>query len=466
MTTLEPSAVAPDAPRTSLSTAAARTLTTVTKSVPQMAGITPRWLLRRLPWVEVSGGVYRVNQRLSYAVGDGTVAFTQVGAAFRVVPPELGELPILQGFDGGELFETLADRFVQTDHAEGDVIVAEGRPADRVFLLARGRARKTRVGKYDVELELDPLAEGDHFGTRALVVPDARWDFTVRAATACSVLTLSREAFAALVAESPALAAHLATLAARASRPQDKNGQAAIEVAAGERGEPLVPQTFVAYERHPREYELSVAQTILHVHTRVADLYNGPMDQVEQQLRLTVEALRERQEHELINNPEFGLLHNVHHKQRLHTRKGSPTPDDLDELITRRSKTQLLLAHPRAIAAFGRECNRRGLYPETGVIDGVPVQLWRRIPLLPCWNLPISDAGTTSILALRMGVDDGGVVGLRPASLPDEREPGLNVRFMGINERAALRYLVSTYYSVAALLPDAFGVLENVETDR
>jgi hypothetical protein len=43
----------------SLSTAAARNLATTTKTVPQMQGITSRWLLRTLPWVEVSGGTYR-----------------------------------------------------------------------------------------------------------------------------------------------------------------------------------------------------------------------------------------------------------------------------------------------------------------------------------------------------------------------------------------------------------------------
>ena len=36
-----------------------------------------------------------------------------------------------------------------------------------------------------------------------------------------------------------------------------------------------------------------------------------------EQLRLTIEALRERQEHELINNREFGLLHNADFKQRV-----------------------------------------------------------------------------------------------------------------------------------------------------
>ena len=59
----------------SLSTQAARNLATTTKTVPQMQGITSRWLLRMLPWVNVSGGTYRVNRRLTYAVGGGQVAF-------------------------------------------------------------------------------------------------------------------------------------------------------------------------------------------------------------------------------------------------------------------------------------------------------------------------------------------------------------------------------------------------------
>src|SRR5690348_18503867 len=82
----------------SLSTAAAGNLATTTKSAPQMQGISSRWLLRMLPWVQASGGVYRVNRRLSYAVGDGRVSFSQAGSEVRVVPPELGELPLLRGF--------------------------------------------------------------------------------------------------------------------------------------------------------------------------------------------------------------------------------------------------------------------------------------------------------------------------------------------------------------------------------
>ncbi|PHJ96933.1 hypothetical protein VF09_36035, partial [Nostoc linckia z9] len=44
----------------SLQTQAARNLATTTKTQPQMQGITSRWLLKLLPWVQVTGGSYRV----------------------------------------------------------------------------------------------------------------------------------------------------------------------------------------------------------------------------------------------------------------------------------------------------------------------------------------------------------------------------------------------------------------------
>jgi hypothetical protein len=64
---------------------------------------------------------------------------------------------------------------------------------------------------------------------------------------------------------------------------------------------------------------------------------------------------------------------------------------------------------------------------------------------------------------MRTGEQDRGVVGLHQTGIPDEYQPGLSVRFMGIDEQAIISYLVSAYYSAAILVPDAIGVLENVE---
>ncbi|MFI9000028.1 family 2B encapsulin nanocompartment shell protein [Streptomyces sp. NPDC053541] len=453
-------------PQRSLGTAAARNLASTTKSAPQMQEITSRWLLRALPWVDVQGGSYRVNRRLSYAVGDGRVTFVQTGGQVSVIPAELGELPALRGFEEPDVLAELAARCVQREYAAGEVIAARGTGTDRVHLLAHGRVEQLGEGPYGDETVLGVLADGAYFGEDALAADDATWDWTARAATACTVLELTRADVLALAERAGALAGHLAEFAVLPPHATNRLGEAAIEVAAGHVGEPVVPHTFVDYELSPREYELSIAQTVLRVHTRVADLYNHPMDQTEHQLRLTVEALRERQEHELVNHREFGLLANCDYGQRIQPRDGAPGPDDLDELLSRRRGSKLFLAHPQAIAAFGRELNRRGLVPDTIDVDGTRITTWRGVPLYPCDKIPVTDARTSSIICMRTGESEQGVIGLRQTGLPDEVEPGLSCRFMGIDVQAITSYLVTAYYSAAVLVPDALGVLENVEVGR
>ncbi|MGW1378738.1 family 2B encapsulin nanocompartment shell protein [Streptomyces sp. NPDC002446] len=449
--------------RSSLDTAAARKLATTTKTPPQMQGISSRWLLRVLPWTQVSGGTYRVNRRLTHTLGDGRIEFISTGTEVRVIPAELRELAPLRGYDDPATLEALAGRFVQREFAPGDVLARKGGQTDRVILIAHGKLDRTGTGKYGEETALGTLADGDALGAAALLSPDAEWEHSVRAVTRVTALTLYRSDFEAVLAQSESLRAHVEEFRAALVPAQNKHGEAAIELAAGHVGEPALPGTFADYDPAPREYELSVAQTVLKVHSRVADLYNGPMNQLDQQLRLTVEALRERQEHEMVNNREFGLLHNADLKQRIHTRSGPPTPDDLDELISRRRKTQFLLAHPRTIAAIGREWNARGIYPSTVEFEGAAVRSWRGIPLLPCNKIPINPDQTSSVLALRVGEENQGVIGLHQTGIPDEYQPGLSVRFMGINDQAVINYLVSAYYSAAVLVPDALGILEDVE---
>ncbi len=453
-------------PQLSLSTAAARNLATTTKSAPQMQEITSRWLLKILPWVEMKGGSYRVNRRLTYKVGDGRLTFTNTGSDVQVIPQELCELPLLRGFEDTQVLSALAGRFVQQEFAPGEIIVQSGESADQLFLIAHGRVEKIRAGKYDEPANLGILADGDYFGEQVLLESQGSWKFTIKAITRCTVLALPAQVFRELLNQSEELQAQVDQFRSRAEIPQNKHGEASIDLAAGHIGETELPSTFVDYELSPREYELSVAQTVLQVHSRVADLYNEPMNQTEQQLRLTIEALRERQEYELINNRQFGLLHNADLKQRIYSRTGAPTPDDLDELLTRRRKSKFFLAHPRTIAAFRRECNRLGLYPQNIDLDGQMVMAWRGVPLLPCNKIPISDHQTSSILVLRSGEEDQGVIGLHKTGIPDEYQPSLSVRFMGISEKAIISYLVSAYYSAAVLIPDALGVLEDVQIGR
>ena len=451
----------------SLATTAARNLATTKKSVPQMQGISSRWLLRMLPWVEVSGGAYRVNRRLTYSVGDGRVTFVNTGAEIRVIPAELGELPLLRGFADEEVLAALADRFEQREFQPGDVIVEFGHESNEAFLIAHGKVNKIGPGHYGDETVLGVLANGDHFGDDTLADPNSMWEYTVKALTPCTVLMLPQPGFDEVLDRSESLREQLEAFRSGQTAARNPHGEAAIELSSGHTGEPELPGTFVDYELAPREYELSVAQTVLRVHSRVADLYNEPMDQTEQQLRLTIEALRERQEHELVNNPEFGLLANADLGHRIHTASGPPTPDDLDELLAVVWKDPgFFLAHPRVIAAFGRECSKRGIYPDTVDVNGNRIPAWRGVPIYPCNKIGVSDTRTSSIMLMRVGEQQQGVVGLHQTGLPDEYQPGLSVRFMGISPKAIVSYLVSAYYSAAILVPDALGVLENVELGR
>ncbi|MEV0235194.1 family 2B encapsulin nanocompartment shell protein [Nonomuraea sp. NPDC050786] len=450
----------------SLSTEAAKQLATTTKTPPQMQEITSRWLLRLLPWVQCSGGVFRVNRRLTYELGDGRITFSNTGSDVRVIPAELTEIPMLRGFDDTEALQALAGGFTQREIEAGEEIVSEGRPIDRLVLIAHGRVSKVSRGAYGDEQSLGILADGDHFGEQTLT-DGGRFAYTARAKTATTVLTLSRQDFEQLADRFPTLREHLDRWRANEEQAHNDYGEAAIELAAGHTGEPVLPGTFVDYELSPREYELSVAQTVLRVHSRVSDLYNQPMSQLDQQLRLTIEALRERQEHEMINNREFGLLHNADLSQRIRTRTGRPTPDDLDDLLATVWKDPaFFLAHPQAIAAFGRECSKRGVYPQSIDVLGHKMPAWRGIPIFPCNKIPISATYTTSFLLMRTGQENQGVVGLHQTGIPDEYQPSLSVRFMNINEKAVISYLVSAYYSLAVLVPDALGVLEDVEVGR
>jgi hypothetical protein len=101
---------------------------------------------------------------------------------------------------------------------------------------------------------------------------------------------------------------------------------------------------------------------------------------------------------------------------------------------------------------------------------GTPVITWRGLPLIPCDKLEIKGRyqssqsfGTTSILLVRAGEEDQGVVGLHQVGIPGEVAPSLSARLMGLDSLGVSSYLLTLYFSCAVLTDDALGVLENVE---
>ncbi|MCL7987259.1 hypothetical protein M8998_04810 [Sphingobacterium sp. lm-10] len=243
-------------------------------------------------------------------------------------------------------------------------------------------------------------------------------------------------------------------------------GEDSIQVDCSRRDESVLPHTFVDYDENPREYNLQAVNTLIDVHTRVSDLYSKPYNQISEQLRLAIEKIKERQESELINNADYGILSNVAAKQIIKTRSGAPTPDDMDELLTKVWKQPgFFLLHPLTIAAFGRECTRRGVPPPTVTLFGSPFLTWRGIPLIPSDKVPIVK-GKTKILLIRTGQSRQGVIGLYQPDLPGEQTPGLSIKFTGINDKAIASYLISLYCSLVILVDDAVAVLEDVDITK
>ncbi len=454
----------------SLSAAAARNLATATVTVPQNAARTPRWLHKLLPWVDIDGGVYRVNRRKILVNKAGVIGVEIDGKKAHIEAKSLRGIPLFSGLDN-EMLRTIAGEFATEHHDLGKVIAKEGEAGKKLYVVAQGKLELSVAGPHGDKLRQSLLGEGSYFGDEALLGTAAKVP-TIKAMTAVTLLSLDRTKFDALKRKASIRDAIEHTLQKRQAAQAKANeyGESAIDLLTVQGGEPKLPTTFVDYEEDPREYHLNTIQTVLQTHTRVTDLYSNKIDQLREQVRLTVEAVKEWEEWELINNPDFGLLREVASSQRIPTRSGPPTPDDLDELLSLVwKKPAFFLAHPKAIAAFGRECTRRGVPPPTVNLFGSPFLTWRGVPLVPSDKLLIngqsrvgSTLGSTSILLLRVGEGEQGVVGLHKTGVTGEVEPGLSVRYMGTNENSIASHLVTRYFSTAVLTDDAIARLDNV----
>ena len=456
----------------SVTTAVARNLATTTKTNLKMMSITPRWLLSLLPWVQVNGGTYRVNrtkvelskaERIEIDLTEGSATFS---------PESLRSVPVFSRLPDA-LISRMAEKFKTEQVSLGNKLVVEGAEENKFFVIAQGQVEVLSKGAHGSDLRIALLTEGEYFGEIELVT-NRTSDVTARTITPCVLLTLSRKDLEGILKKNPSLNEdfkkvtdeHLELLTT-----VNKYGERNIDLVSGFAENIEIPETFVDYTATPREYSLSAVQTVVRVHTRVSDLYNGPYDQLEEQMRLTIEGIKERQEWELINSTKFGLLHSADPSMRISTRYGTPTPDDLDELLALVwKKPAFFLAHPKAIAAFARECTWRGVPPVTANLFGTQVITWRGVPLIPCDKLEIKSRfhsnqwlGTTSIMLVRVGEADQGVVGLHQVGIPGEILPSLSARLMKTDNLGVASYLLSLYFSLAVLTDDALAILENVE---
>ena len=458
-----------DIAQQSVSTNSARLLANTTKSAPQYIGSGPRWLVSFLPWLELEAGTFRINRlrvvtpppRSIHVQDPGADSGPTVSAESLRAVPALRELP-------DAVLAEVADGLTVEEHAVGASVQQRG-DEPRFLVVADGKIEALDTDSHGMTVRRALLGPGSFLGQEAFGADPVRTP-EVRAVTATTLLVLTRAAWEALTAAEPQVRQACA-LALRPEPLVNAFGEREPELQSGHEGEVDVPATFVDYDPTPREIGLNLVQTVLRVHTRVTDVYNSPYDQLEQQMRLAVEGMKERQEWDLINDPETGLLGQVAEPMRITTRRGAPTPDDLDEMLSLVWKQPaFFLAHPRAIAAFGRECTRRGVPPPTVQLHGSPFLTWRGVPLVPTDKLAVRRAGgcsKTRILLLRVGQERQGVVGLhQPQATAPSGTPSLSVHFMGINQQAVASYLLTLYSALAVMADDALAVLEDVEVSH
>ena len=114
----------------------------------------------------------------------------------RIEPRRLRMVPIFAGISPGTL-AGIARSFQVAGAEAGAVLITEGDPADRFFILVRGRVEILKGGR-----AVATLSDGDHFGEIALLDNTLR-TATVRAATHCIYATLQRADFENLVRRLP-----------------------------------------------------------------------------------------------------------------------------------------------------------------------------------------------------------------------------------------------------------------------
>jgi ATP-binding cassette subfamily B protein len=125
----------------------------------------------------------------------------------EVRPEMLRRYPVLCELDA-PLLEELAVRLTTETHPPDRVVVQEGDPGDRFYVIARGRLRVSRAdGLQDVPVAV--LEDGDHFGEVALLQNVPR-TATVRTLGWCVLLSLQRHHFQDLVRKVPGVVARLA----------------------------------------------------------------------------------------------------------------------------------------------------------------------------------------------------------------------------------------------------------------
>jgi CRP/FNR family cyclic AMP-dependent transcriptional regulator len=132
----------------------------------------------------------------------------------------LRRVPLFSGLNEMQL-ETLAAGSARRSYPKGRTIVSEGEPSQSMYILLAGRAKVQRSDSEGKEVILAVLGSGEFFGEMSLI-DDAPRSASVITLEPCEFMAVSKDAFKAMLQQSPEVAMNVMRGLVRRLREADK----------------------------------------------------------------------------------------------------------------------------------------------------------------------------------------------------------------------------------------------------
>jgi CRP/FNR family cyclic AMP-dependent transcriptional regulator len=132
----------------------------------------------------------------------------------------LRRVPLFSGLNEQQL-ETLAAGSARRSYPKGRTIVSEGEPSQSMYILLAGRAKVQRSDSEGKEVILAVLGSGEFFGEMSLI-DDAPRSASVITLESCEFMAVSKDAFKAMLQQSPDVAMAVMRGLVRRLREADK----------------------------------------------------------------------------------------------------------------------------------------------------------------------------------------------------------------------------------------------------
>ena len=429
----------------------------------------PNWLLKMLPWVNMSSSVYKVSsinfeektsqQRLT--IPKNTNIITAADSYFL---SDLLRCVSLFKPLPEELIQEIIKSVYQKNVKAGDIIVKQGDIGKAFYIIINGQYNVTNKTIDDKETILNSLTSGDYFGEMALLKEIPR-QATITATTKGSLLVLNKETFEKIVSDSQLkkqleeiFEVRKKELATIKQPNENLSFLAQFE-------EPPYPDNYPNFIENSTENQLDIIQATITLNTKNND--ENYSQQLDEQLEIVAKKMEDREEWEIINNKKYGLLNNISAAMSCDAQLKPLTPDNFDDLLSLVwNKPSFFLANPKAIAVFAKECTHNSIVLETVEMFGASFITWRGVPIIPSNNMVVNNNSgiqSTSILLMRIGEKEKGVVGLYKGNSNLYKTSNLTIEpIVDANEDIISKYKITRHFSVFILALDAIAVLRNV----